>query len=136
MVSVSVRLTHIHAERLMDRAPGALRVNVQITVPGGEPQVGERVMRVPFSFNMSTTPLAFTVTLRGYVEVEADKERIAKLRESLGKGTPPPEIMNAVTSFTMFEALLLARELGFPPLLPLPSPPFKGQTGQSPIGPV
>jgi len=137
MVAVSIRLTHIHAERLVEKPPTTLGVNIQISLPSAEPTWGSVEARIPFSFNLSTAPPAFTVTLRGYVEVKATERDIKGIKESVRKGSPPPEITNAVTNFTVFEAVLLARELGFPPILPLPTPPSRKQSvRQGPIGPV
>lgn len=137
MVAVSIRLTHIHAERLVEKPPTTLGVNIQISLPSAEPTWGSAEARIPFSFNLSTAPPAFTITLRGYVEVRATESDIKGIKESVRRGSPPPEIMNAVTNFTVFEAVLLARELGFPPILPLPAPqPRKPSVKQGPIGPV
>jgi len=136
VVTVSVRLTHIHAERLTEKPPAKLGVNMQISIPSAEPNWGEGEARIPYSFNLTTAPPAFTITLRGYVEVKATKADLENIKKSLAKGALPPEIAGAVTNFTVFEAMLLARELGFPPVLPLPMPKAQHPSRESPLRPV
>ncbi|HDJ97009.1 MAG: hypothetical protein DRJ55_00590 [Thermoprotei archaeon] len=134
-LNINVKISYLHAERLAKTTPPKLGVNIQISFPSEEPQWGDAWVYMPFVFNLSTSPPAVTVTLRGYAEIKGEKKEIEKLRKEAGKGKFPSQIVQLVTSYTMFEAMLLMRELGFPPIMPIPQP---GQTKPTtgPVGPL
>jgi len=132
-MQVSVRLTHIHAERLVEKPPPKLGINIQITLPSAEPRWGDNSATISYSFNLSTMPPAFTITLRGAVEVRADAKDIERIKKGVKEGKLPPEIASAVTNFTVFEAMLLARELGFPPILPISQLPKPRPSPMTPV---
>ncbi|HFC49375.1 MAG TPA: hypothetical protein ENJ59_01435 [Thermofilum sp.] len=134
-LNVNVKVNYLHAERLAKTTPPKLGVNIQISFPCEEPRWEDTRAYIPFVFNLSTNPPAVAVTLRGYAEIKGEKGEIEKLRKEAEKSKFPPQIVQLVTSYTMFEATLLMRELGFPPIMPIPQP---GQTKPTtgPVGPL
>ncbi len=136
-LSIGFRLLYMHAERLSESATPQVRYEIQLSIPSGEPRLEGERLRMPYVFNLTTTPPLLSVTLRGEVVITGRPERLREvLEESRQKGAPS-QILHAATQYAMFEAMLLARELGLPPPIPVP-PPKRGEKGPPPatMGPV
>ncbi len=84
--------------------------------------------------NITSQPPLVVITLKGAVRARGEKAEIDELEKGLSQGKPDPELVRLLTSNVLFEAMMLMRELGFPPTLPLPSPPEKGgEPGFKPV---
>ena len=94
-------------------------VQAQLSVPAGKPVRERGVVRMPFAFNLTTQPPLFTVTIKGLLLVKGGEEELNNVERSIKGGKPMPSVVQPLTSHTLFLAMLLARELGFPPALPL-----------------
>jgi len=120
--NIRVVLSYIHAEKLSEIRVPQIQFQIQITLPSGEAQTFKQELRIPYVFNLSSMPPILNVTLKGTVVVSGDEEALKDLKKKLKERKIPKELIHATTQYTMFEAMLLARELGIPPPMPLPSP--------------
>ncbi len=120
--NIRVVLSYIHAERLSEIKVPQIQFQIQITLPSGETQISKQELRIPYVFNLSSTPPILNVTLKGVVIVSGDEKELENLKKKLKERKIPKELIQATTQYTMFEAMLLARELGIPPPMPLPAP--------------
>jgi len=121
-VNIRVRLSYIHAEKISEIRAPQIQFQIQITVPSGEVRASEQELLIPYAFNLNSVPPILNVTLKGDIVVYGDKDRLENLRNDIKKRKIPKELIQAATQYTMFEAMLLARELGIPPPIPLPAP--------------
>ncbi|HDI74373.1 MAG TPA: hypothetical protein ENF55_00305 [Thermoprotei archaeon] len=132
-ISVSIRLSYIHGERLVEETPRELQVQLQMALPSGEIVLKENKLEIPYLVSLATTPPAANITVKGVVLISGDKSELRKLREEIKKKKVPPFIMNTLMQFAFFEIMLLARELGLPPPVPIPQiSPKQVKTGKPP----
>ena len=120
MPSLRVMFTHISAERVSETTPAGIQFQTQLSVPSGDLLLNERVLKVPFVFNMTSTPPIISLTLKGYVVLEGEEKELRNIYEEIKKKRAPQYIVMATLHNSMVEAILLSREVGVPPPLPLP----------------
>lgn len=125
-LSIGLRLLYVHAERLSESATPQVGYGVQLSISSGEPRLEGDRLRMPYVFNLTTTPPLLSVTLRGEVVIAGEPERVCKVLEESKRRSAPSQILHAAAQYAMFEAMLLARELGVPPPIPIP-PPKRGE---------
>jgi len=91
----------------------------------------ESLLTASFVANVSSTPPAFSAVVKGKLVAQGSSEEIKALEEKIRSHTPDPELVQLVTNQVLFEVMLLLREIGFPPALPLltaaPQPPAQGE---------
>jgi len=121
-VSVTVRFTSIFAEKVSEIIPQPLQYHTQLTLPSGNIEKSESKLRVPFVFNMTTTPLIATITLKGYVLVTGPSNEINNIFDAINKKKPPQSIFLTTLHYTLTEAIIMSREIGIPPPIPIPQP--------------
>ncbi|ABL78182.1 hypothetical protein [Thermofilum pendens] len=121
-MKVSLTYTYIHAEKLSEPTGAQINVNVQLTFPTSMNIVGGELV-AEFLANVTSVPAFFTVSLKGRISVSASEGELKELQEGLKNGRPDPQIIQMLSSNVLFETMLLLRELGIPPSLPLPPPP-------------
>ncbi|MCD6113752.1 MAG: hypothetical protein J7J78_00435 [Thermoprotei archaeon] len=121
-VSVTVRFTSIFAEKVSEIIPQPLQYHTQLTLPSGDIEKSESKLRVPFVFNMTTTPLIATITLKGYVLVTGPSNEINNIFDAINKKKPPQSIFLTTLHYTLTEAIIMSREIGIPPPIPIPQP--------------
>ncbi len=125
-VSVTVKFTSIFAEKVSEMIPQPLQYHTQLTLPSGDIEKAENKLKVPFVFNMTTTPLIATITLKGYILVKGPSNDISNIYDAISKKKPPQMIFLTTLHYTLTEAIIMSREIGIPPPIPLPQPP-KGE---------
>ena len=135
MRNITLRVDYIHAERLSEAKPEHVDVQVQLSIPSREPKWEARSVEIPYTATVNTSPPIFSITVKGRALIEGPEEEIAKLREEFSRKKVAMGIVQAVTSFVLFEVALLARELGFPPTIPSISLPKRERPppGMAPV---
>jgi len=118
-VQLSVSFTYLQAERLLESLQGPLNVNLQVTFPTSVELRSESSLAVSFVANVTSTPPAFSAVVKGKLLAQGSSEEIRTLEEKIRSRTPDPELIQLVTNQVLFEVMLLLREIGFPPALPL-----------------
>jgi len=121
-VSVTVRFTSILAEKVSEIIPQPLQYHSQLTLPSGDVEKSESKLKVPFVFNMTTTPLIATITLKGYVLVTGSSNEINDVYDAISRKSPPQSIFLTTLHYTLTEAIIMSREIGIPPPIPIPHP--------------
>jgi hypothetical protein len=135
-VQLSVSFTYLQAERLLESVQGPLNVNLQVTFPAGVERRSESSLVVSFVANVSSTPPAFSAVVKGKLVAQGSSEEIRAFEEKLHGRTPDPELVQLVTNQVLFEVMLLLREIGFPPVLPLLAAPTQQPPAQGELRPV
>ncbi|MEM1516626.1 MAG: hypothetical protein QXT50_04890 [Thermofilum sp.] len=125
-MQLSISYTFLQVEKIAEGFQGPLNVNVQVTFPLLTERISETAISVGFAANVSSSPPFFSVIMRGKVLIQGSREEIEKVAEKLKVQPGDPELVQMVTSNLIFEAMLLLREIGVPPVLPLiPAAPQK-----------
>ncbi|RLG75200.1 MAG: hypothetical protein DRO23_04630 [Thermoprotei archaeon] len=123
MVVITVKFTSIFAERVSEKLPPQIQYHTQLTVPSGDIEKTSLKLKIPFVFNMTTTPLVATITLKGHILVSGTEIDIKNIYEDISKKKKPPKaIFLATLHQTLTEAIIMSREIGIPPPIPLPRP--------------
>ena len=120
-MSVSIRLTYIHGERLVEETPKELQVHLQVTLPSGEVILKKHGLEVPYIVSLATTPPVANITVKGVIVVSGDSSELKKIEKDVKNRKVPPFIINSLMQFAFFEVMLLSRELGLPPPVPVPA---------------
>ncbi|MBP1449531.1 MAG: hypothetical protein JZD41_05935 [Thermoproteus sp.] len=121
MSLAGIRFDYIHAERIAMPPP-----NTQIQIQMNYQLEGDRAVRrdgsieLPFTLTLTSNPSAVTLTIRGAAIIQGEVD----LRNL------PPHIAAPVMQMAVFEASLILRELGMPPLIAI-QPPQQGQPQQA-----
>lgn len=108
MSLAGIRFDYIHAERIAMLPP-----NTQIQIQMSYQFEADRAMKrggaleLPFTLTLSSNPNAVTMTIRGVALIQGDVD----------PRNLPPHIAVPVMQMVMFEASLILRELGMPPLV-------------------
>lgn len=127
---IGVRFLYIHGEVTAPPPPGSqiqMAMNIQVN---GPPEVFNELINVPFTITVTSIPPSISITIRGLLSIQATNDEIKKLSNQLKTGSVPPEIQTIITQYAVFEAGLVARELGIPPTIPLPPMTQAQQTQQ------
>jgi len=71
------------------------------------------------------TPAIAQISIKGRARIQGEKDEIQRiLQEQKEKKAPPAQIVQAISSTAIAEAILISKTIGIPPPLPpLPSPP-------------
>jgi len=119
---IGVRFVYIHGEVTTPPPPGTqlqMAMNIQVS---GPPEVMEELVNVPFTITVSSIPPSISITIRGLLAIQATSDDVKRVSSQLKSGTVPPEVQAIITQYAVFEAGLVARELGIPPTIPFPWP--------------
>jgi len=127
MRKVLVFVTNISGERLWDverELPQQLQIAVNINMLGIEEQ-SDGSLNAPFVFTVNFTPAIAQISIRGRAKIQGERDELQKiLQEHRGQKTPPAQVVQAVSSTAIAEAILISKTIGIPPPLPpLPTPP-------------
>jgi hypothetical protein len=126
-VKVNVFVTNMTGERLWEvekELPAQIQIAVNINVLGIEEQ-SDGSLRSPFVFTVNFTPAIAQISIKGRARIQGEKDEMQKiLQEQKEKKTPPNQILQAISSTAIAEAILISKTIGIPPPLPpLPTPP-------------
>jgi len=132
MPKVNIFVTNISGERLWDverELPQQLQIAVNINMLGIEEQA-DGSLYAPFVFTVNFTPAIAQISIKGRAKIQGEKDEMQKIvQEHKGQKAPPVQIVQAVSSTAIAEAILISKAIGIPPPLPpLPGP----QTTQAP----
>lgn len=131
MVTVNVRFTHISAERTIENLPPQIQFQTQLTLPSGEVDLKEDKMKIPFVFMVSTSPPVANISLKGHVIVEGANDELKKIYEDLTRKRQPPKfLISTILHNNLVETVLMSREIGVPPPIPLPQIQTGGERGK------
>jgi len=130
LITVSVQLTSINAERLTDSIPQKIQFNINLALPSNPPYHQESKLIIPFTFTLSSMPPVVQIILKGNAIVISDnKEELKNIEKDLKKKNVPPMIVQAVFTAMISESIIISRSLGTPP--PIPGlPPMPTQQGK------
>lgn len=133
MLRIVVQVTNMSGERYWShdsQLPPQVQIGVNINIVGLE-QKNDSTAEAPFVFTVSYTPSVAQLSVKGRAQVNGDKEEISKMIAEHRQNKPPPQqVIQAVSSIAMAEAILLSKSLAVPPPLPpIGLPPEQMQQG-------
>lgn len=132
-MQLNLSFEYIHAERLSESPVNNANLNIQLSFPASPPRVEDGVLVIRFVANITSQPPVLSLTLKGAVRMAGSEEEVENVKKSLEEGKPDPALLHLLTSYVVFEAALLAKELGLPPAIPLPPPQKGGEPGFNPV---
>jgi len=131
-LGLNLKITYIHAEKLMEEIPPKIQVNIQLNVPSGEVKAQKGSLQIPFVLTLNTIPSVATMTLKGHIVVIGEKGVLEEVKRGI-KQKKPTRIMPVALQHLMLETMIIGREIGLPPILiPTTLPPGKPPNKQEP----
>jgi hypothetical protein len=126
-MKVNVFVTNMTGERLWEvekDLPAQIQIAVNINVLAIEEQ-SDGSLRSPFVFTVNFTPAIAQISIKGRAKIQGEKNEMQKiLQEQKEKKVPPGQILQAISSTAIAEAILISKAIGIPPPLPpIPAPP-------------
>ena len=126
-MKVNVFITNMSGERLWEvekDLPSQIQIAVNINVLGIEEQ-SDGSLQSPFVFTVNFTPAVAQISIKGRARILGEKAEMQKIiQEQKEKKVPPAQIIQAISSTAIAEAILISKTIGIPPPLPpLPTPP-------------
>jgi hypothetical protein len=126
-VKVNVFVTNISGERLWGvekDLPSQIQIAVNINVLGIEEQ-SDGSLQSPFVFTVNFTPAIAQISIKGRARIQGETAEMQKiLQEQKEQKVPSGQIIQAISSAAISEAILISKTLGIPPPLPpLPTGP-------------
>ena len=126
LLKINVFVTNLSGERLWEverELPSQIQIAVNINMLGMEEQT-DGSLQAPFVFTVNFTPAIAQISIRGRARVQGEKDEVQKiLQEHKQQKSPPVQIVQAVSSTAIAEAILISKAIGIPPPLPpLPGP--------------
>jgi hypothetical protein len=132
-VKVNVFVTNISGERLWGvekDLPSQIQIAVNINVLGIEEQ-SDGSLQSPFVFTVNFTPAIAQISIKGRARIQGETAEMQKiLQEQKEQKVPSGQIIQAISSAAISEAILISKTLGIPP--PLPPLPTGGPGTQAP----
>jgi hypothetical protein len=126
-MKVNVFVTNLSGERLWGvekDLPTQIQIAVNINLLGIE-ELGDGSLLSPFVFTVNFTPAIAQISIKGRARIQGEKDEMQRiLQDQKDKKAPPAQIIQAVSSTAIAEAILISKTIGIPPPLPpLPTPP-------------
>ena len=126
-MKVNVFVTNMSGERLWEvekDLPSQIQIAVNINVLGIEEQ-GDGSLQSPFVFTVNFTPAIAQISIKGRARIQGETAEMKKiLQEQKEQKVPSSQIIQAISSTAIAEAILISKTLGIPPPLPpLPTGP-------------
>jgi hypothetical protein len=126
-VKVNVYVTNMSGERLWEiekDLPPQIQIAVNINVLGIE-EHSDGTLQSPFVFTVNFTPAVAQISIKGRARIQGEKTEMQKIiQDQKEKKVPPAQIIQAISSTAIAEAILISKTIGIPPPLPpLPTPP-------------
>jgi len=120
-VQTSIAFTYLQAEKITEPPQGPLNVNMQLNFPLNVTATGNQ-LTAEFIASVESAPPVFSVKVKGKLSAVGDRSELEELSSKLLGGPPDPQLLQLVTSMVFFEVMLLLKELGIPPMLPITPP--------------
>ncbi|RLF16555.1 MAG: hypothetical protein DRJ97_00695 [Thermoprotei archaeon] len=134
-MKVDIRITHLSGERLWDYdKPLPSKVNLSININLMEITRKDPVsVEAPFMFTINYSPPVAHISIKGKVFASGSEDEISSMMDEQQRTKrPPAQLLQAVSSACMAEAVLLSRSINIPPPIPpLPPPPTGKEAGPS-----
>ncbi len=132
LIHVNIFVTSMSAERFweIDRPlPPQVQIGVNINMLDID-QRADGSLDAPFVFTVNFVPSIAQISIKGKAKISGESEETRKIMEEHKTQKPPPiQLIQAVSSTAMADAILISRSLNIPPPLPpIPQP----QTAQAP----
>ncbi len=122
-MQVKVNLSYISAERFWEheqQSPGQIHISTNVNIIGVESK-GEG-LSVPFVVTIGYSPSVAQINIKGQAMISGNSEELDTIKNDYkSKKTPPPMLLQLITSTSLIEATVISRTLNIPPPLPLPS---------------
>ncbi|NPA23197.1 MAG: hypothetical protein GXO23_02745 [Crenarchaeota archaeon] len=121
--SVHFRLDYIHAERLPIPHSPSQPVNMMfnLNILNTNVTLQDSLIEIPFVVNISSVPSIISVTLKGALVLQFEHKNDAEeIMKSISEGKVPDAINMIIMQYIIFEVSLIMRELGMPPMIPVP----------------
>jgi hypothetical protein len=132
LLQVNVFVTNLSAERFweMDRQlPQQVQIGVNINMLDID-QRPDGTLDAPFVFTVNFSPSIAQISIKGKAKLSGSSEETQKvLEDHKAQKAPPVQLVQAVSSAAMADAILISRSLNIPPPLP-PIPQAQPQAQQ------
>jgi hypothetical protein len=104
--------------------PQQIQIAVNINMLGIEEEKAGG-LQAPFVFTVNFTPAIAQISVKGRAKVQGGSDELQKiLKDYKEQKSPPAQVIQAVSSTAIAEAILISKSIGVPPPLPpLPAPP-------------
>ena len=119
-MKLSIKINYIHAEKMINNIPQQIQMQFQLNLPSSKMNILNNILTIPFVLTVGTTPLLASFTFKGEILVESNKEEIFRVKKNIEQKKTPQNILQFVLQYLMLETAILGRELGLPPIFPLP----------------
>ena len=124
---IDIRITQLSGERLWDYdKPLPSKVNLSININLMElTRRDESSVEAPFMFTISYSPPIAHISIKGKVCASGSSDEISSMMDEQQRTKrPPAQLLQAVSSACMVEAVIISRSINVPPPIPpLPAPP-------------
>ena len=121
MAVINVFITQLSGERLWgidSPLPAQVQMAINVNFLGFE-RKSAKTAESPFVFTVSFTPSVAQISIKGRAQTLGDESELDKLVEDFKNQKPPPAVVvQAVSSATLAEAIVIAKAIGVPPLFP------------------
>jgi hypothetical protein len=124
LLKFNIFLTQVSGERLWELnqpLPPQVQIAVNVNVQKIEERDGK--IEAPFVFTVNYNPSVAQITLKGKSEILGDKKELNTILANYKNKKPPLQIVQAVSSSSMAEAIIISKVIGVPPPLPSLSAP-------------
>ncbi|MEM4246570.1 MAG: hypothetical protein QW390_04675 [Candidatus Bathyarchaeia archaeon] len=132
-MKINVFVTQISSERLWGLEtpfPPQVQISLNVNILGLE-RKGESLLDAPFIFSVNFTPSIAQISIKGNGHLAGEKVEIDNVFAEYDKNkTPPPQLVQAISSMAMADSILVSKILGVPPPLPPISPPPSQQKAE------
>jgi len=122
---VDIRIISLSGERLWDYdKPLPAKANLSININVMEATRTASGLEAPFMFTINYSPPIAHISIKGKAMVTGTEEEVeAVMEEQKRSRRPPPQVIQAVSTACITEAIIISRSLNIPPPIPPIGPP-------------
>lgn len=133
MLKFNVFLTQISGERLWElNQPFPPQVQIAVNVNVLKIEAKDGKIEAPFVFTVNYNPSVAQIMLKGKSEIMGEKKELDAIVDNYKNKKPPLQIVQAVSSSSMAEAIIISKVIGVPPPLPPLSAPQQMKKAEHP----
>lgn len=119
LLNINIYLTQVSGERLWEiSAPLPPQVQIAVNVNVLKIEMRWEKIEAPFVFTVNYSPAIAQIILKGKGEVKGEKKELDSIITDFQNKKVPVQIIQAVSSSSMAEAILVSKAIGVPPPLP------------------
>ncbi len=126
-MQIKILITSVSAERLwpLDKPyPPKLQISTNLNIVNLK-AISETIVEAEFIYTANYSPPIAQITMKGTIKMAGSKDEITKLVEKHQKKQMPPTFIQPLINTVITEAVILAKTIGAPPPIPLPTIPTK-----------